>query len=82
MGSYKWGYKSLILWVITMVTLLITPLITTHEPSSELPKLWTWNSQCAGDAQKLAEAALAARHKVVSFGFLWVSSGIGTSLKP
>ena len=65
-----------------MVTPLITPLITTHEPSSELPKLWTWSSQCAGDTQRVAEAALAARHKVVSLGFLWVSSGIGTSLRP
>ena len=27
MGSYKWGYKSPN-WVITIVTLLITPLIT------------------------------------------------------
>ena len=33
MGSYKWGYKSLT-WVISRVTLLITPLITTHEPPS------------------------------------------------
>ena len=55
-----------------MVTPLITPLITTHEPSSELPKLWTWSSQCAGDTQRVAEAALAARHSGlfrVSVGF-------------
>ena len=32
-GSYKWGYKFLT-WVISIVTLLITPLITTHEPPS------------------------------------------------
>ena len=31
MGSYKRGYKSLI-WVISIVTLLVTLLITTHEP--------------------------------------------------
>ena len=33
MGSYKWGYKSII-WVSIMVALLIPPLITTHEPPS------------------------------------------------
>ena len=33
MGSYKWSYKSPI-WVISIVTLLITLLITTHEPPS------------------------------------------------
>ena len=32
MGSYKWGYK---LSVIIMATLLITPLITTHEPPKQ-----------------------------------------------
>ena len=31
-GSYKWGYKSLI-WVIGIVTLLISLLITTQPPS-------------------------------------------------
>ena len=31
MGSYKWVISPLI-WVITIVTLLITPNITTHEP--------------------------------------------------
>ena len=33
MGSYKWAYKALI-WVVSIVTLLITLLITTHEPPS------------------------------------------------
>ena len=33
MGSYKWGCRSLI-WVISIVTLFITPLLTTHEASS------------------------------------------------
>ena len=33
MGSYKWSYKSLN--IITIVTLLISPLITPHEPPSE-----------------------------------------------
>ena len=33
MGSFKWGYKSLVL-LMTIVTLLITPLITTHGPPS------------------------------------------------
>ena len=33
MDSDKWGYKSLI-WVITIVTLLTTPLIATLEPPS------------------------------------------------
>ena len=33
MGSYKWGYKSII-WVLIMVALLIPLLITTHEPPS------------------------------------------------
>ena len=32
-GGYLWGYKPL-KWVITIVTLLKTPLITTHEPPS------------------------------------------------
>ena len=32
MGSYKWGYKS----PITIVILLITLLITTHEPPSRV----------------------------------------------
>ena len=47
MGSYKWGYESVI-WVISMVTLrtllsvyrltlLISLLITTHEPPSGTP---------------------------------------------
>ena len=34
MGSYKWIISPLI-WVITTVTLLITLLITTHEPPSK-----------------------------------------------
>ena len=34
MGSYKWGYKSLNR-VIIIVALLITLLITTHEPPSK-----------------------------------------------
>ena len=37
MGSYKWSYKSYYkspIWDISIVTLLITPLITTHEPPS------------------------------------------------
>ena len=33
MGSYKWVLSPLI-WVISIVTLLITPLISTHEPPS------------------------------------------------
>ena len=33
MGSYKWSHKSLI-WVIVVITLLITRLITAHEPPS------------------------------------------------
>ena len=32
MGRYKWGYKSPS--DISIVTLLITPLIATHEPPS------------------------------------------------
>ena len=31
MGSYKWVISPL-MWVITMVTLRITPVTTTHEP--------------------------------------------------
>ena len=30
MGSYKYGYKSPFVWVIAIVTLLITLLITTQ----------------------------------------------------
>ena len=30
-----WGYKSL-MWVISLVTLHITPFITTHEPPSRV----------------------------------------------
>ena len=33
MGSYKWVISPLI-WVISVVTLLLTLLITTHEPPS------------------------------------------------
>ena len=33
MGSYS-GIIGPLIWVITIVTLLITPLITTHEPPS------------------------------------------------
>ena len=35
-GSWvvKSGVKSPLIWVITIVTLLLTPLITTHEPPS------------------------------------------------
>ena len=33
MDSYKWSYKSL-MWVVSIVTLLITPLLTPHEPPS------------------------------------------------
>ena len=36
MGSYNWGYKSPLIWVISTVTLLITLLITTHEPPSRV----------------------------------------------
>ena len=38
MGSYKWGYNSLIR-VISLVTLLITPRITTHEPPSRVENM-------------------------------------------
>ena len=31
------GVISPLIWVITTVTLLITPLITTHEPPSMMP---------------------------------------------
>ena len=34
MGSYVSGVISPLIWVITIVTLLITPLITTHGPPS------------------------------------------------
>ena len=34
MGSYK-GVRSPLIWVISIVTLLITLLITTHEPPSK-----------------------------------------------
>ena len=33
----KWGYTSPIIWLIRIVTLLITPFMTTHEPPSKLP---------------------------------------------
>ena len=32
------GVVSLLIWVITIVALLLTPLITTHEPPSRLPR--------------------------------------------
>ena len=35
MGSYS-GVTSPLIWVISIVTLLITPLITTHEPPSTM----------------------------------------------
>ena len=35
MGSYKYGYKSL-KWVIAIAALLISPLITIHEPPSSV----------------------------------------------
>ena len=35
MGSYKWSYK-----IKTIVTLLFTPLITSHEPPSRLSSVW------------------------------------------
>ena len=38
MGSYKWGYKSLI-WAISIAILLLALLVTTHEPPSSLPIL-------------------------------------------
>ena len=34
MGSYKWGRKSPNLGYRSIVTLLITPLLSTHEPTS------------------------------------------------
>ena len=40
MGSYKWGYKSPNKgYNITIVTLIITPRITTHEPPSRVWEL-------------------------------------------
>ena len=36
MGSYKYGLQCPLIWVITMVTLLITPLIPTHVPPSKI----------------------------------------------
>ena len=37
MGSYKWGYKSPnAVWVTSIVTLLRTLCVTTHEPPSRL----------------------------------------------
>ena len=30
MGSYMWGYTSSDMWVISIVAVLLTPLLTTH----------------------------------------------------
>ena len=47
-GSYKWSYMSLV-WVITIVILLITPVITTHgAPSKKAHPLTqsSWQVPC------------------------------------
>ena len=31
-----------LIWLITIVTLLITPLLTTHEPPSRRPEVWSF----------------------------------------
>ena len=51
-GKYKWGYKSPI-WFISIVTLVITLFITTHEPPSGVLvagriRLLTWAVQPLG----------------------------------
>ena len=38
MGSYKWVISPLI-WLISIVTLIITPFITTHEPPRPLASM-------------------------------------------
>ena len=43
MGSYKWGSKSP-KKIITLVTLLITPLKTTHEPPSRIWGFKAWQA--------------------------------------
>ena len=39
MGSYKWSYKSLNMAYNYIVTLLVSPLITTHEPPSRVSRI-------------------------------------------
>ena len=43
MGSYKWVISPLI-WLISIVTLIITPFISTHEP----PSSWGLRRGCSG----------------------------------
>ena len=45
------GVISPLIWVMTIVTLLITPLITSHEPPSRLKKGPLYLGDCCGDAQ-------------------------------
>ena len=44
MGSYKWGYSPLI-GVVSIVTLLVTPLLTTHDSPSKGPRLYSLAAQ-------------------------------------
>ena len=46
MGSYKWVISDPLIWSATIVTLLITPLITIHEPPSISPKPDTSQAPC------------------------------------
>ena len=67
----SWVVKSMcispLIWVITIVTLLITPLITTHEPPStkhHRPRVCSWSKKAAlkaGGLRLLRVASMRAR---------------------
>ena len=61
MGSYKWGYKSPNLGYITIVTLLITPLITTHEPPSVRPVKESTTPPTCGEMKSITYHLLSNR---------------------
>ena len=42
-GQFFSGIIRSLIWAITIVILLISPLITTHEPPSRIPKPQVWN---------------------------------------
>ena len=54
MGSYKWAYKSPnpLIWVIAIVTLLITSLITTHEPPSTVQAIKLGMTRILSDTER------------------------------
>ena len=62
MGSYKWGSKSPNRGYNHIVTLIITPLITTHEPPSMISRLRMLGYSCSSYQRSFSNRLVKSAH--------------------